>query len=198
MADEKDKGLREAVEQLPILVKLLREVAYGKFAEVKTSDGTVFIYNGELKVGVDLFVDGKQATDEKYNKDYETETQKFTVKSGKVIDLKPKEAANVTVTIDASEMKAALESFEQKFATQKTDFEKQIAEVKAAFDKKVDELVSGTLNKIGDLIKAIESLPSAPSQFSRNNGEPAAPQGETAFERAREAAKKITQQAFKN
>lgn len=190
---EKDTELEKSVKEIPGLVQKLKEFfSKEKFAEIKVGDKTYSYSGAEIfGTGVDIkdILDG----------DYETDTHKFTVKSGKVIDYKPKETP---ATPDPSvEMKA---EFTKKFTEQKEAFEKLISGLTEAFNKKIEALEQNATKKdeilknMFDLIQKISESPSMESAFKKKDGEPATPQAEDKWARIEREAKALSQKVFKN
>lgn len=204
MAEQDENKLRESVGKIPQLIatvekmsKQLRDYFMGeqKFTDIKVGEKT-YKYSGEkLEVGTEVF-DGEAPL---ADGDYLTETHKFTVKEGKITEYKEKEKPAPVAADFSTQIKTVTDAYEVKLAAQKTDFEKQIKQVKEAFSQKVDELVNGTLSKIGDLIKAIETLPTDKSQFNKKDGEPGNIVTGDKWSKLMEDAKKtITQKVFTN
>lgn len=195
MAEEREE-LKDSVKEIPALVKGFKKLGETiesyfsgkqKFSEIKIGEKT-FTYSGDFSIGAEI----KDCPDG----EYETEFGKATVKDGKVIDLKKEEPA---VIESPAEMKA---EFVKKFSEQKEAFEKLLNGFKEAFDKKIEALETNATKKdeilknMFELIQKMSESPSMESTFKKKDGEPAAPQNGTAFERAKKEAALISKKIF--
>lgn len=189
--------LKDSILEIPKLIKALKEKFSTEAPKAKTlvAGEKTFSYTGEeLILGSEVMEGDKPCPDGEYT----TEMFVFTVKDGKVIDIKVKEEKPVEQ--DYSKVIAELTAEMKKEAeavasNNKTYFDSEIKKIQESFTAEITGIKAASAEQtksLKDIVTLVETLSNAPafkSDFKKKDGAPATTK--SLMEQAADLSKKV-------